>query len=54
MRARLDVRFEVIYYDLRRGRVVYWPADDRSDVLADMLRACRAAGHAGARLSEVG
>ena len=53
MRTRLESRFEVVYYECG-GRVVYWPADDNSDVLAAKLREARAAGHSGARLYEVG
>ena len=53
MTERLAVRFEVVYYDLGEGRKIFGPADDRSSVLADKLRECRAAGHSNARLSEV-
>jgi hypothetical protein len=48
----LTTRFEVVYYD--DGRQLYWPADNRSDVLADKLRECRAAGHGNARIAQVG
>ena len=54
MKQILSVRFEVVYYDERSGRTVYWPADERSDVVAQKLRECRAVGHGNARLSEVG
>jgi hypothetical protein len=54
MTPKLAVRFEVVYYDSLNGRAVYWPSDDRSDVLAAKLRECRAAGYANARLSEAG
>jgi len=54
MKEILDVRYEVVYYDLNHGRSIYWPSDNRSGVLADKLRECRAAGHTNARLSEVG
>ena len=43
-------RLEVVYYEDDR-RVVYWPADDDSNVLAAKLREARAR-HAGARLAE--
>lgn len=52
MKGPLTVRYQVVYYDPRDGRRVYWPADDRPDVLADKLRECRAAGHGNARLAE--
>ena len=52
MTERLAVRFEVVYYDANEGRKIFWPADDRSSVLADKLRECRAAGHGNARLAE--
>jgi hypothetical protein len=54
MKSILVARYEVAYYDAQDGRTVYWPADNRSDVLRDKLRECRAAGHTDARLSEAG
>jgi hypothetical protein len=51
MKPVLAVRYEVVYYGAG-GRVIYWPADERSDVLAEKLRECRAPGHMNARLSE--
>ncbi len=43
MKPILDTRCEIIYHD-ETGRHVYWPADDRSDVLAEKLREARASG----------
>ena len=53
MTERMAGRIEVVYYDAVDGRQVFWPADDRSSVLADKLRECRAAGFLSARLSAV-
>ncbi len=47
-------RSEVVYYDPRDGRRIYWPADGRPEMLAAKLAECWAAGHVNARLSEVG
>ena len=51
MKPMLETRYEVVYY-AADGRRIYWPADDRSDVLAEKLRECQAAGHENARLAE--
>jgi hypothetical protein len=52
VKPSLAARFEVAYYDAD-GRRIYWPADNRSEILAEKLRECREVGHADARLCEV-
>ncbi len=43
MKLILEISCEVVYHD-RDGRHIYWPADRRSDVLAEKLREARAKG----------
>jgi hypothetical protein len=54
MKGSLAQRFEVVYYHPLDGRMLYWPADSRTGVLAEKLRECRGAGHANARLCAIG
>ncbi len=43
MKPILDTLCEVVYHD-GDGRHIFWPADRRSDVLAEKLREARAKG----------
>ena len=50
MKPVLCVAYQVVYYD-ENGCRVYWPADSRSEVLAERLREARERG-LNARLSQ--
>ena len=52
MKPVLSVAYQVVYYN-ENGCQVFWPADTRSDVLAEKLREARGCG-LNARLSQTG
>ena len=52
MKPVLSVAYQVVYYN-DNGCQLYWPADTRSDVLADKLREARGCG-LNARLLQTG